>query len=121
MRYSYSVEFKLKVVNAVKKFSLTYRQAADLFDIGEASVSRWLRINREQKGFSPARHGGGRKCAIKRGEQLNRLKRIIDTKPDATSVEITNEYNKKVKVKVSRATILRGIKRIKYTRKKKVM
>ena len=43
----------------------------------------------------------------------------MHNKSDATTEELTHLYNKRAKIKVSRSAIVRGLKRLKFTRKKK--
>ena len=75
--------------------NLSYAEVGKLFDIGEASVGRWLKLKREKNDLSPCPHSGGRQNSIQSGAQLNRLQKIIDSKPDATIAEIKIEYKKK--------------------------
>ena len=89
MGYGYSVDLRERVVKCVKELNLTYVAAASMFSVSVASVNRWLRKERETGSLEPKEYGGGRSHAIKDGRQLNRLKKIIESQPDATIAEIT--------------------------------
>ena len=94
MGYGYSVDLRERVVKCVKELNLTYVAAASMFSVSVASVNRWLRKERETGNLEPKEYGGGRSHAIKDGRQLNRLKKIIESQPDATIAEITvNKIN----------------------------
>ena len=121
MGYGYSVGFRERVVKCVKELNLTYVAAASMFSVSVASVNRWLRKERETGSLEPKEDGGGRSHAIKDGRQLNRLKKIIESQPDATIAEITAKYNLRTQTTVSRSSVCRAIQRIGYTRKKKAI
>ncbi len=120
MGYGYSVDLRERVVKCVKELNLTYVAAASMFSVSVASVNRWLRKERETGSLEPKEYGGGRSHAIKDGRQLNRLKKIIESQPDATIAEITAKYNLRTQTTVSRSSVCRAIQRIGYTRKKKL-
>ncbi|HIB78119.1 MAG TPA: hypothetical protein EYO58_11040, partial [Flavobacteriales bacterium] len=73
MGYGYSVDFRNKVVQAIIKLGLTHKATAEIFDIGEATITRWLRRYKERGNLNPEPHAGGRKLGIGNGEHLNRL------------------------------------------------
>ena len=121
MGYGYSVDLRERVVKCVKELNLTYVAAASMFSVSVASVNRWLRKERETGSLAPKEYEGGRSHAIKDGRQLNRLKKIIESQPDATIAEITAKYNLRTQTTVSRSSVCRAIQRIGYTRKKKAI
>ena len=61
MGHGYSVDFRNRVVQAIKKFGLTYKAASEIFGIGEATISRWLRRYRKTGNLTPEPHADGRK------------------------------------------------------------
>lgn len=119
MAKGYSVELRERVTAAVEEMGLTYVGAAEMFKIGEATVNRWLRRLRRTGSVHPDPPGGGQPPGIPDGASLQRLKKIVAQYPDATLLELRDAYNRRVKRKVSKSTIVRGLQRLGVTRKKK--
>ena len=114
---AHAKERRQLVVEARERGEGTYSELAKRFGIGEASVSRWLRVDRET-GRREALHGGGNPGKI--GEEERQIvKAIVDEQNDRTLNEIADEYERRTGVKVSPSAISRALKKLKYTRKKK--
>ena len=57
-------EVRHAIIRSFHEHGLTYAEIAALLDIGEASVSRVLRLHRETGGIEPGLRGPGRSSAI---------------------------------------------------------
>ena len=100
-----SMDLRIRVVDAYKNGENTYEEVADDHGVGRASVSRWLRLDRE-KGSPEHRwlgHGRPRKIDTK-GEEI--LRSLLAANADLTVDELTCRYNKRRKKKpVSNSTV----------------
>ena len=114
---AYSVDLRERVFKAIEEKYLTHKQAAELFDIGEATVDRWSRLRRETGGFAPRPHGGGQPRALNaRGDR--HLEKLVREKPDRTLDELKVQLRKRAKVEASTSAITRSLKRLGLTLKK---
>lgn len=60
MDWSYSLDLRKRVVGAFDAGAKTDEEVAELFRVGEATVHRWKRLERETESLVPKpRHGGG--------------------------------------------------------------
>ena len=107
-----------RIVSAYKRSKFTYAQIADLFDVGEASVSRLLRLDRESGGdLRPDAHGGGCPRRIP-AEQFDALRVLVSEIPDATRVDLCEIWEERFGVRMSKATMGRIMQEAGLTRKK---
>lgn len=113
-----SLDLRLRVLEAWKSDkSLTYKQLADRFGIGEATISRWRRLYRETGAVEPRPHGGGRRRVIK-PEQEPLVEKLVLEHPDWTEVEYQEALGE-LGIQASRATVGRVIRSLGYTVKKR--
>lgn len=112
-----SLDLRKAVIGAWKTGRYSYVQLAELFGIGEASVSRLLRRYRETGGVEPRPHGGGQR-PILNDLDYKRLRRLVEEHPDWTTFEFRDELSAKRLAPVSRSTIVRALARLGFTRKK---
>ena len=115
----YPLALRLRVVAAVEEDGDTYEQAADRFKVGVASVDRWLALARKGE-LAPKRHTNGHKPTI-RGELEDRLRELIRDRPEDTVAEFCDRFDERHGVRVSSATMSRTIRRLGYTRKKRLL
>lgn len=115
-----SVDLRERVVAAYKRGEGTQVQIAALFGIGEASVRRWVRRDRETGSVTP-------KAGFKRGpapkiEMANMavLEELLDANKDATNEELADLMAERTGISVSASTISRSIALLGWTRKKSV-
>jgi transposase len=92
------------------------RQIAQRFLVSTSFVVRLLRRYRTTGSLEPKPHGGGRPPALSPA-QLKRLAALIRKKPDATLEELRQSLG----VDCSTMAIVRALKKLKITRKKKVL
>ena len=103
----------------VKSYSagFTYAEVAAQLGIGEATVSRILRLHRETHSVAPLPRGGGNFSPIQ-GEIADLFVKIVRDLPDATIDELT-EPLVEAKVKTSRSSVVRALARLGFSRKKR--
>jgi transposase len=118
MVMSISLDLRERVVSAYATGEYTYAELAEHFDVGQASVSRWLRLNREQG--TPARrpHGGGRAFLVDEANSKV-LEAMVLAHPDWTEEEYRKAFNERTGLSLSDSTIGRAIRRLGYGVKKK--
>lgn len=112
-----SKDLRRRVVDAVKNGAL-YKEAADRFGVGEASVSRWMRLDRET-GDVQHRGLGGRRHGITDPESLEVLERLVREKPDSLVMELKDRFEEETSRKTSESAIKRTLKKLGFKRKKK--
>lgn len=105
------------IVRAFHEEGLKYEQIARLLGIGEATVSRVLRLHRQTGGVMPRPRGGGNFSPI-RGQVAQQLKRLVAKTPDATAVELMQELTARTGVVTSRASLQRALHRLGFSHKK---
>ncbi|MBN8467404.1 hypothetical protein JYJ95_12850 [Corallococcus exiguus] len=88
-----------------------------MLDIGEATVSRVLRLYRETGDVVPRPKGGGRLSPI-RGKVVSELKRLVAQKPDATVRELMAELTARTGIVTSRPSMQRALHRLGFSHKK---
>jgi len=88
-----------------------------MFSVGEASVSRWLRLYRETRDLAPAPHGGGVKPRIP-PEQRPVLEALVAERPDRTVQELRDEWERRHGVDLSRSAMQRALLKAGYRWKK---
>ena len=53
MAKPYSLDLRIRVINKIKEKSLTQLQAAKTFDVGIATIKRWVKINKDSGNLNP--------------------------------------------------------------------
>ena len=103
-----SKDLRRRVVEAHLAGKGTYAQIAELSGVGEASVSRWLRLHRERAGdLTPEPHAGGMPALVPRSE-YGVLRKLVAEKPDRTVVEVRDEWQRRFGVNLSRSAMQRA-------------
>jgi transposase len=114
----YSIDLRLRVIAACKRGVFTELELAETFAIGEATVRRWKRRERETGSVEPLPHGGGGTPLID-GEDLHLLRQIVHRKSDLTAQEIRDAFVEGAGIEVSRSATVRALARLGLTRKKR--
>ena len=91
MSWAYSIELRARVVQAYEAGEGSYPVIARRFSVGEASVRRWVRLQRDQGHVAPRPRGGGTLSTI----SLVELAMMIARLRDPTAGELTAEYNRR--------------------------
>lgn len=116
MAEPYPVELRARVVDAYESGAGTYAMVGRRFDVGEATVKRWVAQFRREGHVEPRSKGSGPRSTISRIE----LEALVDRLGDATASEITAAYNKgrRGKQRVHASSIKRALHRAGFVVKK---
>lgn len=90
MAESHPVELRIRVVTAYESGAGSYPDVAARFDVGEASVKRWVRLHRRDGDVTPTPKGGGTPSTV----TLDEIEAALATLRDATAGELTAEFNR---------------------------
>jgi transposase len=113
-----SLDLRRRVVEAYRRGEGNYGQIAARFAIGHASVSRWLRRERETGDVAPRPHGGGRTRRIS-PEQEKLVEGLVQAHPDWTEEEFAKALRDQFGIVASAVTVGRVIRRLGYSVKKR--
>ena len=110
------VELRRRVVAAYESGVGSYPEVAARFDVGEASVKRWVQLHRRAGDVTPSPKGGGTPSVI----TLADLEAALAKVRDATAGELTAEFNHKRvrRERVHVSSIKRALRRHGYVVKK---
>jgi transposase len=111
-------ELRDRVVGAWKQGKGSVRELAKLFDLGEATVNRWVARYNKTGSTAPLPHAGGQTHRIP-DEILPVLEGLVEENPDLTREEYGELLFRETGVKAAICTVGRALKRLGYTRKKK--
>lgn len=111
----YSRDLRQRIVDTVLRRDGTIEQIAERFLVSVSFVTRLLQLYRGTGSVEPRPHGGGNP-AVLTPEDLERLRELIDDRPDATLEECREHLGSSC----SLATISRALSRLGLPRKKKV-
>jgi transposase len=103
-----SKDLRRRVVDAYRNGRGTYREVAEIFGVGEASVDRWLRLARERNDVGPEPHAGGVSPRIPE-EQYGALAKLVAEKPDRAVVDLRDEWQQRYGVALSRSAMQRAL------------
>jgi transposase len=111
----YSQDLRQRIVETARRGDGTLSQIAERFLVSVSFVTRLLQLHRTTGSVEPRPHGGG-PPAVLTPEDLERLRELIEQRPDAT----LEECRKHLGSSCSLATISRALFRLGLPRKKKV-
>ncbi len=111
-----SSDLRERIVRAVAKGS-SIRQAALRFEVSPSAAVKLMRRVHESGSSAPARFGGYRRPILDEHEAL--VRSFLDAKPDVTLIEIQAELARRGVVVRATSTILRWLRRVGLTRKKR--
>ena len=109
-------ELRERAVRAYQGGEGSYEEVAEHFEVGSASLERWVRRFRNTGSVAPAKWGGGNFSPV----DLSILEQALADRRDATTFELTAAYNKRVGRgrRVHRSSIQRALVRGGYVFKK---
>ena len=110
------IAIRRAIVRAFHQEHLSYERIAALLDVGEATVSRILRLHRETGSLKPRPKGGGNFSPL-HGRVARLLGLMVRSMPDATIEELTEKLQVRTGVKTSRSSVDRKLRRLGYSRK----
>jgi transposase len=111
-----SQDLRQRILDTVARGEGSLRQIAKRFLVNLSTVVRLLKRHRETGSAEPKPHAGGRQPALG-SDDLKRLRELIPQQPDAT----LDELRERLGVDCSDMAISRALKKLRITRKKKVL
>ena len=111
---AYSLDLRIRVLQAVDGGVDTRKEIAEVFGVTTRWIRKLVQRRRETGSLEPLPHGGGRQSKFT-PERLNRLKKLVKKKPDAT----LDELRKSSRVPCCKMTVSRALQQLGYTRKKR--
>src|SRR3954463_11570070 len=111
----YSQDLRQRVLDTIRRGDGSVRQIASRFLVSVSFVTRLLQLHRTTGSVEPRPHGGGHP-AVLTPEDLERLRRIIRARPDATLEECSDHLGSSC----SLATVSRALARLGLPRKQEV-
>jgi transposase len=105
-----------RVVRAYERGEGTQEEIAKRFAVGRRSVQRWVALKEETGSVERRPLTGGNFSDIDR----SMLRELVTERPEATTHELTAEYNRRVgpKRRTHRSSVLRALHRSNYVFKK---
>lgn len=114
----YSEDLRWRTVEAYANGEGSQREIAERFKISLPTFERYWRLYQRTGKLTPILEKSGRPSLIS-GDNIERVKRIMEECPDATLKEICHEYNGQRKRKAGISVMHRVLKKLGYRRKKK--
>jgi transposase len=115
MPKSYSYDLRQKVVQAIKLDGLKISEASQIFNISRDTIRLWLKRERETGDFQALPNkppGNGYKIT-----NWEKFKEFVEVNGDKIQVEMASLWSGEI----SARTISRALKKIGFSRKKKLM
>ncbi len=113
----YSIDFRQKIIEIYEQENISIRKLAQRFQVAKSFIQKLLKQYRETGKLNPQTPGGSPPRKLQ-SEQLITLIEIIESNNDATLEELCELLEKKIKVRVSRATMGRITTQLNYSVKK---
>lgn len=113
-----SVDLRRRIIGAWQKQKLTTKELAELFDVGEASVTRLKRLYRDTKSVDPRPHGGGNPPRIPKDKE-HLVKKLVLEHPDWTEKQYAEELAERYGLAASSVTVGRVVRKLGYSVKKR--
>ena len=112
----YPTALRERAVRAYESNDETYVEVAERFAIGEATLQRWVRRQRDTGVLDPLAKAGGWASPV----DVALLHQLVQERPDRTTDELTRVYNRQAapNARVHRSSILRALRRTGYVFKK---
>lgn len=118
MPSAHPVALRERVVRQYKNGGVTYAEIAERMDVGDASVSRYLRLDRERDGDLSPKERKPRADRKITPEMDRVLVSLVEDEPEWTTSDLALELEDVFGVKVNRRTVGKALKRLGYTHKR---
>ena len=110
----YSLDLRKRVIAACDEGTLSRREIALLYHVGESTIYEWLQRRRTTNSLAPLPHTGG---AVS-GLDAAVLQELVAAENDRTLAEYAAEYAGRTGRLYSISRICRGLKSLRLARKK---
>lgn len=114
----YPPALRERVVTAYENGEGSYAELARRFDVGEATVDRWLARKRTSGGVEPLPMGGARHPRKITEEGKAFIVQALTDVPDSTIPELVQAFEEVFGVRVGRETVRVAVGELGYTKKK---
>lgn len=114
---SYSIDFRQKIIDVRQQEGISIRKLAERFRVTKGFVQKLVKQHQETGDITPRRPGGSPPRKLNH-EQIIMLMEMIEAQNDATLKELSEWVEQTMGVKVSKSTLGRITKSLKYTLKK---
>lgn len=111
---AYSIDMREHVMLAVEEGMDTRQGIAEAFGVTTRWIRKLVQRHRETGSIKPSPHAGGQQPRFT-PERLERLKQLVEKKPDAT----LEELRKSSRVPCCKMTVSRALQQLGFTRKKR--
>jgi transposase len=115
----YSLDLRKRVVTAYISGAGTYVEVGIRFNVGAATVDRWVSRQRKLGTVAPDAMGGDRNGKFD-AEDEAWLCAVVEEDPDATRDELVRRLARERGLAVSPAAVQRALERLDLTRKKRL-
>lgn len=114
-----SLDLRRRIVDAYENGEGTYREIAERFGVGEASVSRYVRLNRYCEGDLSPKNAGGDRRSVKFSPEVRRyVSSLVLDEPNWTTQELADELEEVYGLEVSRQQVGRLLHALGFTFKR---
>ena len=118
MPAAHPMALRERVVKAYKSGEGSFAELGKRFDVGEASVNRWVSLERRTGSVAPKPRGGARRERAMTPEALEYMVLRVDDEPMWTTTELAQELAEVFGIEVSRHTIGRALRSAGFTSKR---
>jgi transposase len=111
-----TTEVRERSVAAYEAGTESFDVVAERFSVSRRSLQRWVERKRDSGTTKPDAPAGGNFSPV----DMKALHRVVQMRPDATSYQVTADYNRNVpkKRRVHRSSVVRALQRAGYVFKK---
>ena len=115
----YSLDLRIRAVEAYEEGEGTQQEVAEQFGIGVRTLKEWIFLKKEIGNVHPKKHIHRGPLPIIDEKGLLFIKRVIENRPDVLISSIQELYEKKFKVVISQSMVSRALNKLNLRRKKK--
>lgn len=112
-----AMELRERAVEAYENGEGTYQEIARRFNVGEASLNRWLRRKRETGSVAPKPMGGRRHGKLT-DEAKEYMADLVRDEPQWTTSELAEEVGEAFGISVSRQVVGKALNEMGFTFKR---
>ena len=118
MPASHPIALRERVVRAYQAGEGSFAQLGERFDVGEASVNRWVSLMRRTGSVAPKPRGGARRERAITPEAQEYIRSLVQDEPTWTTTELAEELAEVFGIEVSRHTVGRTLRSMGLTSKR---
>lgn len=116
---AYSLDFRQKIMEVHHEGKTSQRQLAKRFNVALSFIEKLIKQEKETGSIAPKGHRGGPKPKLS-GTQQQVVADLVAANNDATLVELCDQLEERVGIRISRSTMGRITQQLNLTVKKNV-